>query len=402
MINPDETTSPRGFLDLLGSYQKGDLHLDKNVKNIFESCFLCTACVEICPNSLPVDMLIEQARNDIQKKYGLSWFKKLFFYLLRNRKIMDLFAKWGYVLQTCGFKIEEEMESMKSRFYLPIIKNNRLLPRGAKESFLNSQEEDVINNGGEKKVALFVGCLANYSYTNTAKSLLNILKELKIDVDLIKKQHCCGAPAYFTGDFDTVEFLSKKNIEYFESFIDEVDAIIIPEATCSAMMKVDYAHFYTNQDNWKQRALKIADKIYMATEYLDKKTDLKDILKQRGKNLDSLITYHDPCHAKKMQGIYREPRNLLTQNYNIKEMSDSNRCCGFGGVTMQTEKFQFAKAAGMPKAQMIKDTKATIVSSECSACRMQINSALYYADVNTTFKNPLELISDALGYVEES
>jgi len=31
--------------------------------------------------------------------------------------------------------------------------------------------------------------------------------------------------------------LAKQNIEYFESFFDQIDAMIIPEATCSAMIK---------------------------------------------------------------------------------------------------------------------------------------------------------------------
>ena len=75
-VNPDETTSPRGFLDLLKGIESGELELDKNTKDIFESCFLCTACVEVCPNSLPTDMIIEQVRNDIRKKYGLAWYKK--------------------------------------------------------------------------------------------------------------------------------------------------------------------------------------------------------------------------------------------------------------------------------------------------------------------------------------
>ncbi len=97
-----------------------------------------------------------------------------------------------------------------------------------------------------------------------------------------------------------------------------------------------------------------------------------------------------------MQGVWQEPRNLLKQNYTLKEMSDSNRCCGFGGVTMQTEKYDFAKAAGMPKAAMIKDTKAQIVSAECSACRMQITNSLHQADVDVQFKNPIELIAEAL------
>jgi len=72
-INKDETTSPRGFLELLGAYKNGDIDLDLNAKEIFESCFLCTNCVEICPIDIPTDMVIEQVRNEIAKKYGIAW-----------------------------------------------------------------------------------------------------------------------------------------------------------------------------------------------------------------------------------------------------------------------------------------------------------------------------------------
>jgi glycolate oxidase iron-sulfur subunit len=133
----------------------------------------------------------------------------------------------------------------------------------------------------------------------------------------------------------------------------------------------------------------------MATEWLDKNTHLNQLLASKKKDT-KIVTYHDPCHAKKMQGIYEEPRNLISNNYEIKEMSDSNTCCGFGGVTMQSEKYHFAKAAGIPKAHMIKETKADIVSSECSACRMQINASMNYAGVDTVFKNPIELIAESL------
>ena len=50
----------------------------------------------------------------------------------------------------------------------------------------------------------------------------------------------------------------------------------------------------------------------------------------------------------------------------------------------------------IPKADMIKKTQADIVSAECSACRMQINDSMYNAEVETVFKNPIELIADAL------
>jgi glycolate oxidase iron-sulfur subunit len=393
-VNTDEVTSPRGFIDLLGAYQRGHLELDKNAKDIFESCFLCTACVEVCPKDLPTDMVIEQVRADIADKFGLALFKKAFFYLLRHRFTMDMLFKMGYVVQSCGFKIKEKQNSMQPRFNLPLIKKNRLLPSMTKRSFLNSFPEQT-SNGGRRKVAIFIGCLTNYNYTDTGKGLMSILEKLEIDVMIPKQQLCCGAPAYFTGDFATVDHNAKKNIQYFETFIDEVEAIIIPEATCSAMIKIDYEHFFHDQPDWRARARLLKDKIFMATEWLDKHTELNELLASK-KRQDLSITYHDPCHAKKMQGIHQEPRNLISQNYKITEMSDSNACCGFGGVTMQSEKFHFAQAVGKPKAAMIKNSSADVVSSECSACRMQITNSLYEADVDVVFKNPIELIADAL------
>ena len=396
-INPDEVTSPRGFIDLLGAYQRGDLELDKTAKGIFESCFLCTNCTDVCPNDLATDTVIEEVRADIAGKFGIAWFKKAFLTLLRHRKLMDILMKLGYTFRTCGFKDDTKRGGMIPRFPIPIIKSGRLLPSLGKTSFLNTYPEEV-SHGGKRRVAIFIGCLANYNYTGIGDSLIDILAELNIDAFIPKDQLCCSAPAYFTGDFYTVETLTKKNIAYFETFIDDVEAIIIPEATCSAMIKHDWEVFLKNRGmhDWAERAEKLNEKIFMATEWLEKETDLKERLAAKGKSIDETITYHDACHAKKVQGIHKEPRALLSQNYTITEMSDPDRCCGFGGVTIQTEKYHFAEAAGKPKAAMIEETGARIVSAECSACRMQISNSLHQAEVDVVFKNPVELIAEAL------
>ena len=225
-VNADEVTSPRGFIDLLGAYQRGHLELDKNAKDIFESCFLCTSCVEVCPNDLPTDIIIEQVRDDIRKKYGIAWYKRAFFFLLRNRKIMDFLAKMGWVFQTCGLKINAKQQGAKFRLNFPIeMIKDRTLPFADKKSFLNSHPENIINNPknidkenlsslkqdvmntgnlhqlnnqnkdqlndkiGEpslSRVAIFIGCLANYNYKNVGEGLLEILEALEIDAFLAK------------------------------------------------------------------------------------------------------------------------------------------------------------------------------------------------------------------------
>ena len=393
-ISGDEVRSPRGFLDLIGAYNRGEMKLDKNAKSIFESCFLCTNCVEACPASLPVDEMIENVRFDLAQKYGISWYKRLFFYLLRHRWIMDFAARLGYVFKSCGFK-ERDNDTMQPKFSLPMLKKERLLPNPSKKSFLNSHPEIIKN--GERQVGIFIGCMANYAYTDTGEGLLKILKELGISAHLMKKQLCCAAPAYFTGDFATVEANAKKNIAYFEKVLESCEAIICPEATCSAMLKVDYERFFEHDEHWKERAKKVMSKLYLATEYFVKFTNLEQILEQKteGKEKPALV-YHDPCHARKMQGVWREPRALLSRIFELKNSGDEISCCGFGGVTTQSQNYHLARAAGLSRANTLSKAGANVVSAECSACKMQLNNSLNLASSELRCKNPIELIAAAL------
>ncbi|WP_247600116.1 heterodisulfide reductase-related iron-sulfur binding cluster, partial [Helicobacter cinaedi] len=84
----------------------------------------------------------------------------------------------------------------------PMVKKERLLPTASKKSFLNSHPE-FINNGGEKAVGIFIGCMGNYAYIGIGEGLLKICKTLNLNAHLMKDQSCCAAPAYFTGDFNT-------------------------------------------------------------------------------------------------------------------------------------------------------------------------------------------------------
>ena len=393
-ISGDEVQSPRGFLDLIGAYNRGEMKLDKNAKSIFESCFLCTNCVEACPASLPVDEMIENVRFDLAQKYGISWYKRLFFYLLRHRWIMDFAARLGYVFKSCGFK-ERDNDTMQPKFSLPMLKKERLLPNPSKKSFLNSHPEIIKN--GERQVGIFIGCMANYAYTDTGEGLLKILKELGISAHLMKKQLCCAAPAYFTGDFATVEANAKKNIAYFEKVLESCEAIICPEATCSAMLKVDYERFFEHDEFWRERAKKVMSKLYLATEYFVKFTNLEQILEQKteGKEKPALV-YHDPCHARKMQGVWREPRALLSRIFELKNSGDETSCCGFGGVTTQSQNYHLARAAGLSRANTLSKAGANVVSAECSACKMQLNNSLNLASSELRCKNPIELIASVL------
>ena len=424
-LNRDETTSPRGYLDLIGAYKRGELPLQKDLKNLVESCFLCTTCVDLCPSHLPIDSAIEKIRIDIAQKYGIAWYKRLYFFLLRHRKLMDFVFSFAYFVAPCAFKKVNGGNKIffSKRVVFPFVKKSFLQkyrgeilpthkhtdnnqpsqnPNCQNLSQNQTQNQALLHN----KVAIFIGCLANYNYIEVGESLLKILYSLHINV-LVPKQECCGAPAYFTGDIDTVLFLIKRNIEIFEGFIDKVDAILIPEATCAAMLMVDWAHALNAQkdknerEKWQARLARLTPKMAMASKWLQNHTKLESILQSKNiasqkDSIPQTLTYHDPCHAKKVLKVHKEPRALLSTNYEIKEMSEPDRCCGFGGVSMQLDRYALTLEAGKPKADMIAKSGAQIISAECSACRMQITNAMSQNNVKARFAHPLELIAQKL------
>lgn len=434
-LKREEVTSPRGYLDLIGAYKRGELPLQKDFKNMLESCFLCTTCVDLCPSHLPIDSAIEKIRIDIAQKYGIAWYKRLYFFLLKHRKLMDFVFSFAYFVAPCAFKKVDGGNKIffSKRVVFPFVKKSflqkyrgEILPNHRNENLQKEQnlaqnpahkvgdnlaqgyknltqshEQKPAQNLAHNKVAIFIGCLANYNYIEVGESLLKILGHLGIKV-LVPTQECCGAPAYFTGDIGTVLHLIKRNIELFEKFIDEVDAILIPEATCAAMLMVDWAHALNAEPNanererWQKRLANLTPKMSMASKWLQTHTNLESILHKNPASSLKSLTYHDPCHAKKVLKVHKEPRALLSANYEIREMSEPDRCCGFGGVSMQLDRYALTLQAGKPKAEMIAQSGAKIISAECSACRMQITNAMSQSNVKASFAHPLELIAQNL------
>ncbi|MCE3038456.1 (Fe-S)-binding protein [Helicobacter anatolicus] len=366
-IHRDEVHSPRGFLELIKSVEIAQQ------EEFLDTCFLCTHCVSACPIGLPIDFAIMQSRRE--NKQGVL--KRFYFFLLRHRKIMDFVFLFLSFLPPCFFK----QKKVGVIFKIP-FKHQAFL-----QKYKKYQSKKY-----SRKVAIFIGCLANYNYSETGDALLKILDSLEIEA-LIPKQECCSAPALFSGDFDTSLKLIKKNIIYFEKIIDEVEAILIPEATCASVIIKDWQRVleYYQEEEYLQKLKLIQHKFFLTSVFFAMHTDLRKKMIQTKQK----ITYHDPCHACKSLKIKTPPRELL-QHYDLVELEDSESCCGFGGITLQIKKNDLIKKVGEKKIDKILETNAEIVSAECSACHAQIATLLAEKKSKVVFKHPLELIAQTL------
>src|SRR5207244_1200244 len=113
--------------------------------------------------------------------------------------------------------------------------------------------------------------------------------------------------------------------------VDEVDAVIVNIAGCGAMLK-DYGHHW--HDDRQAERQKFAAKVRDISEFLD---DL-GLIAPDGQ-LPMTATYHDACHLAHAQRIREAPRRLLAKipGLTLKELSESDLCCGAAGTYNLTE-----------------------------------------------------------------
>ena len=109
------------------------------------------------------------------------------------------------------------------------------------------------------------------------------------------------------------------------------------------------------------------------------------------------LTYHDPCHLKKSLGVAAQPRALLAANpaYSLKEMPESDWCCGCGG-SFTLQHYEASAAIGRRKRDNIAASQCRVVATGCPACMLQITDMLSQAGLRVQVKHTVEIYAESL------
>jgi glycolate oxidase iron-sulfur subunit len=111
------------------------------------------------------------------------------------------------------------------------------------------------------------------------------------------------------------------------------------------------------------------------------------------------VTYHDPCHLGREQGVREQPRQILKSipGLELVEMRDADACCGGGGSFALTHP-DLAHEVGQRKAAAIAATGAEAVASGCPSCLSQLRAVLPAGSGGTkAVCHPIELLAHAYG-----
>lgn len=390
-----EPASARGKVALCNAYLNQEIGDSKGFIKHMDECVQCMACKTACPNDVNVPDIILAARAAIAKKHGLPFVKSFILKnILDSDKLMPKTMKLASKLQGFLLKGIPEESGLHRRFPLPLIDERRLVPPLAERFFLegiSTPPISLLKKGGkgrvEPRVGFFAGCLINYMLPNIGNASLKLLEMAGASVIVPLDQRCCGMPALGMGDVDTAKSLALKNIEAFEQY--ELDYITTACATCGDGLKRRFKELLG--DEYRERVNAFSEKVRDITELLVNKLRIQNPEFNRK---SQIVTYHDPCHLRRGQGIVDEPRKLIEMSgAKLKEMSHPCRCCGLGGGFNITD-YDFSMEINRKKAEDIKNTGAQIIATACPGCMIQIKDGLHQLGANTKVVHVVELLSD--------
>lgn len=307
-------------------------------KKVIYDCAYCLKCNEVCPQDIQVTDLVQRMR-EYAVKVNVGP-------LHEHKDIIEAIAKTGMI---------------SSKVNTPL---------------LHQVPEIIKVKKPSKRVGLFVGCIINNFLPKIGLSAIKVLARTCTEVVIPHQQRCCF-PYYLMGVIDEVMLSQvKRNVKVFKNV--KVKTVVTLCPTCGMMLKKIYP---------KILGKKLDFEILDINEFLIDEVDLNDNLSA----LPMRVTYHDPCHLRRGQGIVDEPRKLIKMipEINFREMDETDTCCG---GFLRVGRYHVSRSIGERKIDNVLKVKPDILVTSCPTCTIQLLSRLKLRRSPIQVMNVVELI----------
>lgn len=369
----NETATPRGKVFLAHMLSSGELKANVETLSKLSLCLLCRACSKECPSAIPVHKIVTAARSLLAREVPSPLRRMVFREIWTRPALLSLSA--GFVRRCQGFLDLGISSGLLPRgFSLP-----GRLPRRPARAYIPEITPAI--GRAKMRVGYFLGCSTNFLFPDVARSTVAVLSRLGCEVVLPRELNCCGLPQLESGEGESAGPLASANLDVFSRL--DVEAVVTDCASCAAALKEIPPQ-----------------KEFGEIKVLDLSQLLIDLIKSYNPGLEKIqkaVTYHDPCHLAKAQGITGAPRELLGLTCaDFREMPGAANCCG-GGGTFALCHYDISMGILDKKISSIKETRAEIVATFCPTCIMQLRHGLFRHDCHIATVHPVHLLAQSLG-----
>jgi len=308
-------------------------------------CTCCHTCEEVCPKDIEIPgKAVETVRARLREE---------------GRGPLDPHDEVGKLAVETGRSVTYEGESFLERY-------------------------SGTHGEGDLRVMFFTGCLVDYRLPHVGEALVRIAEELGFELVVPESQVCCGSPLFRTGQRDRAEKLAFRNLEAFNEA--DPDVVVTLCAGCGATLKNDYPEVLGERFEWEVMDVTelLVHELKVTEEPLEYPGEIK-------------VTYHDPCHLKRAQGVWKEPRRILkaVRGVEFVEMKEPDRCCGAGGGVRSGMR-DLARLMADVKAGMVEELGVDVLTTVCPFCEYNLREAVDRRDLDVEVPNLTEIVARAL------
>jgi Fe-S oxidoreductase len=192
----------------------------------------------------------------------------------------------------------------------------------------------ILSENPDVDILFWVGCAGAFDERSkkVTLSMVKILQEAGINFGILGlEENCCGDQVRRLGNEYMFQMFAQQNIETLKNY--HVKKILVTCPHGFNTFKNDYpALAKTMEIDWD---IEVVHHSQLISELIETG---KLTLKQE---VESSVTFHDPCYMGRHNKVVAPPRSVLTQTgAQIKEMKKNryhSLCCGAGGGLMWTE-----------------------------------------------------------------
>jgi Fe-S oxidoreductase len=244
--------------------------------------------------------------------------------------------------------------------------------------------------GREVEYLLWVGCAGSTDprARKTNQALVRVLKAAKVDfATLGLEEKCTGDPARRMGNEYLFAELAQGNIATFAKYSFRKILVTCPH--CLNSLGKDYREFGTSYEVVHHSQL-LAELLAAGLIPLD-----------AAKEVQGLVTFHDPCYLGRYSDTVEPPREVLARlGAKTVEMEKSRKngfCCGAGGGRIFLEE-TIGKRVNVERTEQALATGAKTVAVGCPFCMTMMTDGTKAKDVegSVQVKDLAELVAERL------
>jgi len=371
----------RGRIRLALELLDGRLEPTEEMARCFDACTSCGRCAAECPAGVRADEIIMAARAELVRRRGVPWVQRAVFSGLKARRLFGAGLRLAARTQVVALRRVDGRPDLR-RARLPVgLDARRVVAPLARVPLHERVATDRRSRGSVARVSsarpalralFFPGCLISYVYPEIGEALVRVLAAHGIETVVPAEQQCCGLPALVHGDVETARELAHEQVT---RLLDaSADVIVTACATCGISLKRTFGELLGDDPQTAMPAAELARRTVDVTELLSERVEQ---MPPPGR-IEVRVTYHDPCHLVRGQGIFRQPRDLIAAvaGAELVEMIAPGICCGGAGSFSLTHP-DLSLAIGARKVEDILATGADLVTTDCPGCVMQLTDALH-------------------------